>query len=80
MQPEHGCAITGWASGAPEHGCHQQDIMTLFDTSDDWIVERTGIRQGGRPTARSCTPNPPYRRPKAWGRQPKWRPKPVGSA
>ena len=45
MQPEHGYAITGWASALPSTVVTNQDIMTLFDTSDDWIVERTGIRQ-----------------------------------
>ena len=41
---EHGCSITGWASALPRTVVSNQDIMTLFDTSDEWIVERTGIR------------------------------------
>ena len=45
MPSEHGCAITGWASALPDRVVTNQDIMTLFDTSDEWIVERTGIRQ-----------------------------------
>ena len=45
MQSEHGCSITGWASALPRTVVTNQDIMTLFDTSDEWIVERTGIRQ-----------------------------------
>jgi 3-oxoacyl-[acyl-carrier-protein] synthase III len=45
MQSEHGCSITGWASYLPRTAVTNQDIMTLFDTSDEWIVERTGIRQ-----------------------------------
>src|ERR1039458_8274665 len=45
MQPEHGCAITGWASALPSTVVTNQDIMTLFDTSDEWILERTGIRR-----------------------------------
>ncbi|HUB69509.1 MAG TPA: beta-ketoacyl-ACP synthase III [Acidimicrobiales bacterium] len=40
-----GYAITGWASALPDQVVTNQDIMTLFDTSDEWIVERTGIRQ-----------------------------------
>ncbi len=44
MPSEHGCAITGWASALPTTVVTNQDIMTLFDTSDEWIVERTGIR------------------------------------
>jgi 3-oxoacyl-[acyl-carrier-protein] synthase III len=42
---EHGCAITGWASALPSTVVTNQDIMTLFDTTDEWIVERTGIRK-----------------------------------
>ncbi|HMK97411.1 MAG TPA: hypothetical protein VK425_07680, partial [Acidimicrobiales bacterium] len=45
MPTEYGYAITGWASALPEQVVTNQDIMTLFDTSDEWIVERTGIRQ-----------------------------------
>lgn len=40
-----GCAITSWATALPEQIVTNFDIMTLFDTSDQWIVERTGIRQ-----------------------------------
>jgi 3-oxoacyl-[acyl-carrier-protein] synthase-3 len=45
MAKYFGSAITGWASALPERVVTNQDIMTLFDTSDEWIVERTGIRQ-----------------------------------
>jgi 3-oxoacyl-[acyl-carrier-protein] synthase-3 len=41
---ERGCVITGWGQALPERVVTNQDIMTLFDTSDEWIVERTGIR------------------------------------
>ena len=55
MQPEHGCAITGWASALPSTVVTNQDIMTLFDTTDEWIVERTGHppAPGGRRPLRS---------------------------
>jgi 3-oxoacyl-[acyl-carrier-protein] synthase-3 len=45
MPTDYGYAITGWASALPERVVTNQDMMTLFDTSDEWIVERTGIRQ-----------------------------------
>jgi len=45
MPTERGYAITGWASALPERVVTNQDIMTLFDTSDEWILERTGISQ-----------------------------------
>jgi 3-oxoacyl-[acyl-carrier-protein] synthase-3 len=38
-----GAAITGWGSALPERVVTNQDIMTLFETSDEWIVERSGI-------------------------------------
>jgi 3-oxoacyl-[acyl-carrier-protein] synthase III len=45
MPSEFGSAITGWACALPPQVVTNEDIMTLFDTSDEWIVERTGIRQ-----------------------------------
>jgi 3-oxoacyl-[acyl-carrier-protein] synthase III len=42
--PGRGAAITGWGTALPERVVTNSDIMTLFDTSDEWIVERTGIR------------------------------------
>jgi len=45
MGTEHGCSITGWASALPRTVVTNRDIMTLFDTSDEWIVERTGISE-----------------------------------
>jgi 3-oxoacyl-[acyl-carrier-protein] synthase-3 len=40
-----GAAITGWGTALPERVVTNADIATLFDTSNDWIVERSGIRQ-----------------------------------
>jgi 3-oxoacyl-[acyl-carrier-protein] synthase-3 len=41
--PGRGVAMTGWGSALPERVVTNADMATLFDTSDDWIVERTGI-------------------------------------
>jgi 3-oxoacyl-[acyl-carrier-protein] synthase-3 len=38
-----GVAITGWGTSLPERVVTNADITTLFDTTDEWIVERTGI-------------------------------------
>ena len=38
-----GAAITGWGTALPERVVTNADISTLFDTSDEWIVERSGI-------------------------------------
>jgi 3-oxoacyl-[acyl-carrier-protein] synthase-3 len=40
-----GCTIIGWGSALPERVVTNADIATLFDTSDDWIVERSGIHE-----------------------------------
>lgn len=45
MSTERGFAITGWGSALPERVVTNYDIMTLFETSDEWIVERTGIHE-----------------------------------
>jgi 3-oxoacyl-[acyl-carrier-protein] synthase-3 len=41
---ERGCVITGWGKALPDRVVTNEDMTTLFDTSDEWIVERTGIR------------------------------------
>jgi 3-oxoacyl-[acyl-carrier-protein] synthase-3 len=38
-----GAAITGWGTALPDRVVTNEDIMTLFDTTDDWIVDRSGI-------------------------------------
>jgi 3-oxoacyl-[acyl-carrier-protein] synthase-3 len=37
--------ITGWGMYAPEHIMTNDDLSKLVDTSDEWIVTRTGIRE-----------------------------------
>ena len=39
-----GVTITGWGQALPERVVTNDDIATLFDTSDEWIFERSGIR------------------------------------
>ncbi len=38
-------SITGIGSHVPEHVMTNSEIAELVDTSDEWIVERTGIRE-----------------------------------
>jgi 3-oxoacyl-[acyl-carrier-protein] synthase-3 len=40
-----GTAITGWGSALPEKVITNDDFAARLDTSDEWIVERTGIRE-----------------------------------
>jgi 3-oxoacyl-[acyl-carrier-protein] synthase-3 len=39
-----GCAFTGWGTAVPPRVVTNADIATIIDTSDEWIVARTGIR------------------------------------
>jgi 3-oxoacyl-[acyl-carrier-protein] synthase-3 len=42
----HGAVITGWGSALPPKTLTNQDLADMgLDTSDEWIVERTGIRE-----------------------------------
>ncbi|HZO23207.1 MAG TPA: ketoacyl-ACP synthase III [Steroidobacteraceae bacterium] len=38
-------AITGWGKCLPPAVLTNQDLATFLETSDDWIVSRTGIRE-----------------------------------
>src|SRR5690349_15040926 len=38
-------AITGWGKCLPPAVLSNTDLATLFDTSDEWITSRTGIRE-----------------------------------
>ncbi len=38
-------AITGWGSALPDTVVTNADLAARLDTSDQWVVERTGIRQ-----------------------------------
>jgi 3-oxoacyl-[acyl-carrier-protein] synthase-3 len=38
-------AITGWGACMPPEVLTNQDLATFLDTSDEWIVSRTGMRE-----------------------------------
>jgi len=38
-------SIAGWGTALPEQRLTNADLERLVDTSDEWIVERTGIRE-----------------------------------
>jgi 3-oxoacyl-[acyl-carrier-protein] synthase-3 len=40
-----GAVITGWGVGLPDKILTNNDLAARLDTSDEWIVERTGIKQ-----------------------------------
>ncbi|NBS00128.1 MAG: 3-oxoacyl-ACP synthase, partial [Actinobacteria bacterium] len=35
--------ITGWGRALPENVVTNADLAKTLDTSDEWIIERTGI-------------------------------------
>ena len=41
---ERGCVIAGWGTALPATVVTNYEIESLIDTSDEWIVERSGIR------------------------------------
>ena len=40
-----GAAIAGWGTALPRHRLTNADLEQRVDTTDQWIVERTGIRE-----------------------------------
>ncbi len=40
-----GARITGWGTALPEKVLHNTDLESMLDTTDEWITERTGIRE-----------------------------------
>jgi len=54
-----GAAITGWGTALPERVVTNADIGTLFETSDDWIVERSGIHTRRAVTGPFVAEQPP---------------------
>jgi 3-oxoacyl-[acyl-carrier-protein] synthase-3 len=43
-----GVRIAGSGSALPDHRLTNVELMTVMDTSDDWIIQRTGIRERRR--------------------------------
>ena len=43
--PASHAAITGWGKCLPPAALTNHDLSTILDTSDEWIVTRTGIRE-----------------------------------
>jgi 3-oxoacyl-[acyl-carrier-protein] synthase-3 len=44
-QMGHNAVITGWGMYAPSRIMTNDELATMVDTSDEWIVSRTGIRE-----------------------------------
>lgn len=55
-----GAVITGWGKALPDRVVTNEDIMTLFETTDEWIVERSGIHTRRAATGPFVDPQPPH--------------------
>ncbi len=45
MIPTRGGVVTGWGIAVPDKVVTNDDLSVIMDTSDEWIRERTGIRE-----------------------------------
>ncbi len=45
MNPLYSAIFTGFGSQLPEKRLTNDDLSKMVDTNDDWIVQRTGIRE-----------------------------------
>lgn len=55
MMRESGPGITGIGMYVPDHTVTNDDLSRIVDTSDKWIVERTGIRTRRRSSPEQAT-------------------------
>ncbi|HET6874941.1 MAG TPA: beta-ketoacyl-ACP synthase III [Acidimicrobiales bacterium] len=60
-----GVTITGWGLSLPETVVTNTDITTLFETTDEWIFERSGIRERRAATGPFVDPQPPLHPPES---------------
>ena len=54
-----GCAITGWGTAFPRTVVTNEDLKSIFETTDEWIVERSGIRSRYAATGPFVADTPP---------------------
>jgi 3-oxoacyl-[acyl-carrier-protein] synthase-3 len=55
-----GCAITGWGAAFPPTVVTNEDLTSIFDTSHEWIFERSGIRTRYAATGPFVTDSPAF--------------------
>ena len=61
--PVRNAHVTGWGRYAPAQVLTNQDLERMVDTSDEWIVSRTGIRERRVAAANETTAGCPRPRP-----------------
>lgn len=55
-----GCAITGWGAAFPPTVVTNEDLKSIFETTDEWIFERSGIRSRYAATGPFVTDTPAF--------------------
>lgn len=55
---ERGGVITGWGTALPPTVVSNIDLVTILDTSDEWIVERSGVHARRAATGPFVSPAP----------------------
>jgi 3-oxoacyl-[acyl-carrier-protein] synthase-3 len=64
---ERGCVITGWGTALPPTVVTNMDLVSMLDTTDQWIVERSGVRTRHAATGPFVSPAPDVRPPGGLG-------------
>jgi 3-oxoacyl-[acyl-carrier-protein] synthase III len=64
---ERGCVITGWGSALPPTVITNTDLESTLDTSDAWIIERSGVRTRRAATGPFVAGEPPPHPPGGLG-------------
>jgi 3-oxoacyl-[acyl-carrier-protein] synthase-3 len=64
---EHGGVITGWGTALPPTVVTNKDLVSILDTSDEWIVERSGVHARHAATGPFVQPAAPVPPPRGHG-------------
>jgi 3-oxoacyl-[acyl-carrier-protein] synthase III len=64
---ERGVVMTGWGTALPPTVVSNTDLVSILDTSDEWIVERSGVRTRRAATGPFVSPAPPSAPPHGLG-------------
>ena len=67
MNTSRGCAIRGWGTALPDQVATNGDMARLFETTDEWIIERSGIRERRLATGPLVVEQPPPHPPNGLG-------------
>jgi 3-oxoacyl-[acyl-carrier-protein] synthase-3 len=67
LSNERGYGITSWARALPPTVVVNEDLKRLFETSDEWVVERSGIRERRVADGPFANPKPPPSPPGGMG-------------